>query len=84
MAHEKSITVRHPSVPGRAGGWVNIDTVGTDAGKILGGRSYKTRKAAVAAVKKRSAQYRTDQRGKDSKKYKSINLKPNRTKRKKG
>lgn len=34
--------------------WVNIDTVGEDRGRVLGGKTYGTMEEAVDAAKKRS------------------------------
>ena len=80
MAHEKSVTRRHPSVPGRAGRWVNVDSVGSDAGTILDSRSYSSKEIAVTAAKKRSKNYK----GPHKPKHKAVNLRPSHTRRKKG
>jgi len=54
MAHEKSETVLRHTKDGPR--WFNLDTVGSDAGTILGNRNgYPTMETAVSAAKRRSA-----------------------------
>jgi len=56
MAHEKSIT--KPALTREGIRWFNYDTVGPNAGTILGSKSgYATVGEAVAAAKRRSDAY---------------------------
>ena len=71
MAHEKSVTRQLKS-----GRWANFGSVPGNKG-MLGGKTFPTSKSAVAAAKKRSDNFRTDQRGKPKNK-------PTKRKSKKG